>query len=68
MAYFGIGRTITLVVATLLVGAAGTNAFRQATSGFRLVESARYGEDEVVGVLHVSRSDAYFEAQGKGSA
>lgn len=29
------------------------------------MESDRYGEDEIAGVLHVSASDAYFEAAGR---
>ena len=66
MAQVRMCRSETLVAAILVLGLTVKGACREpAGSGVRLTESARYGEDEIVGVLQVSGSDAYFQAGGR---
>jgi hypothetical protein len=68
-----------IVAVTLLLGMVGGSACQQRQAagrsggadsiatdpGFRVAESSRYGEDEIVGTLYVSTSAAYFEGGGR---
>jgi hypothetical protein len=61
----GVIRVDLLIVVALSGGAAGCGSHRSGATeqplATRVEESSRYGEDRVIGVLHVSATEAYLE-------